>query len=98
MKQNNSWAWDLKWRSNWFESERPMIETFNLKLTKNLPIKNRLDGWVWKGRTSENYSVRFAYDLLHSGNVVNWEKLFSDIWKVHTVHIWRIGLTKCRLS
>jgi len=97
--ENNSWVWDLKWRRDWFEWERSMVETFKLEVTKILPIKNRLDRWVWKGGNSENYSFRFVYDLLHSINVVYQEKFSNDIWKVHIVSkaktlIWKIGLIR----
>ncbi|KAL5191779.1 hypothetical protein HKD37_04G011010 [Glycine soja] len=58
------WEWSFQWRQSLFEAEIDVADRF-LGDTKGISIHpNHQDKWVWKGDSSDNYSVGSVYKLL----------------------------------
>ena len=58
------WEWSFQWRQSLFDAEIDVADRF-LGDTKGISIHpNHQDKWVWKGDSSDNYSVGSAYKLL----------------------------------
>ena len=91
----NQWKWNVLWRKEWFEWEKPMVEEMMQHIEGCTLHKQKEDEWVWRGDATQEYTVKSTYKKMQNGTIGDEETLYGTFWNVKalpTAHIfaWRV--------
>jgi len=74
----NLWEWNLSWRRNWLEWEKPIVQDFYQELESCKPKKDLDD--IWLGDRNGSYTVKSTYDKIRNDMRGDDDKLFFKLW------------------
>jgi len=65
--QNLEWTFKIKWRRNLFEWEQEQEQQLMQVMGEQKCVMDKEDSWVWKGKETTTFTVKFAYNILKQG-------------------------------
>ena len=94
---NDKWEWNLAWRREWFEWERPQIEMFSEDIHKITLTRERKDCWMWNDGEDKVYTIKSAYQKLQEASEADQQNFFDYLWRVKVIpyakfFMWRVIL------
>ena len=80
---NNSWSWELSWRTNLFVWQ-PSLTDLLLQVLDNKRLtregENTIDKWIWRDVVSTDFFVKAAYNILLGEEATRSGEPFAEFW------------------
>ncbi|XP_057809125.1 uncharacterized protein LOC131023599 [Salvia miltiorrhiza] len=97
---NSEWIWDLKWRRELFDREKPMINELLSFISGLDPVASKDDGWCWRASKVGVFTTSSAYKAIkdmrkNEVGSTSFNKRSEKAWKIRApqkakVTVWRI--------
>jgi len=82
---NGVWVWQLAWRRQFFEWEKPLVDQLSQFLLKARIASGEVDSWIWNEGGTQSFSVNSAYNLVRKDSKVNPSLIFRKLWSCKAV-------------
>jgi len=79
------WEWNIPWRRDWFEWDRPQIEMFLNDIDRITIDKVRNYSWTWNDGDDKVYTVKSVYKNLQGVCVADQQHFLVCLWRVNVI-------------
>jgi len=91
---SEGWVWEFRWRREWFEREKLMVEEF-MSIISQVPLhQGTKDKRFWNDPPTFSFSVKSAYNKLANHTIGRGLEVFEHLWDLKVMpsamfYVWR---------